>query len=106
MKNIQSMTEGVWTEIKQISLTQEQKNLLHSKDVADKVAQQELRDSFRVEVSAEVKFNAELIYTEVKPTLLEGDIYQLIACDIQLEGSVGSGILNCRINEEHKQIRF
>lgn len=46
--------------------------------------------------------NANAKYNLVKPTLKDTDVYQLISIDMV----DNKGILNCRVNGEHKQIRF
>ena len=49
-------------------------------------------------------------YSSVKPTLEEGDVYQLISMDMlditDSESGKFTGILNCRVNGEQDQIRF
>jgi len=103
MKQLQSTTEGTWVEINPVSLTAEQIAILESED-----------DNTKAVLAAEIKEQRESIasdedilagnakYAEIKPTLKETDIYQLISFDIAND----SGILNCRVNGEHKQIRF
>jgi hypothetical protein len=49
---------------------------------------------------------AQVIYEAKKPTLKETDTYQLIAVNMQLVDTNGNGIINCRINGEHIQVRF
>ena len=110
MKTIQSVTETVWKEIVKVELTAEEKTLMLSTNEEDKVAKKELMDRVKSErelnLDVETSDIAQAIYEANKPTLKETDTYQLIAVDMQLEGEVGTGIINCRVNEEHKQIRF
>lgn len=106
MKHLQSTTEGTWIEIKQVKLTDEQKTLLMSRDKKDvedkKTLVAELKTLREVAAkAADVKL-AKAKYNEVKPTLEAEDVYHFISIDI----NDNSGILNCRINGEHKQIRF
>jgi hypothetical protein len=107
MKNYNSTTEGTWVEMVPVQLTQEEKDLLRSTKKEDRESQKELRDKIKSEreKKASVKKSKELIafYNSVKPELKEGDVYQLISIDVS-ENS--KGVLNCRINGEHKQIRF
>jgi hypothetical protein len=104
MKTYQSTTEGTWVEILKVKLTEEQKAILLSDD--DKKDLLSLIKSQREAVVPEGKA-AELIYfyNTIKPVLKETDVYQLISADL-LEATPFQGILNCRVNGEHTQIRF
>lgn len=110
MKNIQSTTEGVWVEKIQIVLTENEKTILKSKDVQDAEAQQLLRLSILSQTSDPAQESDSVIaqakYDEIKPIIEYGEEYQLIAMDCVLEGTDVTGILNYRINGEHKQVRF
>jgi transcriptional regulator with GAF, ATPase, and Fis domain len=109
MRNIVSNIEGTWKEIKRVELTTEQKELLKSQKEEDKasklVLQNTIREQREISVTPEsvTIFNA--IYNKVKPTLKDSDVYQLIAINISY-GEKTFGILNCRVNGEHKQFRF
>jgi hypothetical protein len=110
MKNIQSTTEGTWVELVPVELTESEKTLLTSTNEQDKEAKAELiaeikTRSEKVLVKAESD-KAKAIYLNLKPTLKETDIYQLISVNMTLDGETGTGIVNCRVNGEHKQIRF
>lgn len=110
MKNLQSTIEGTWIEIKPVILTEEQKTLILSQEESDREA--------KISLTAEVKSQREIAakkadktlaiskYNEIKPTLKETDMYELIAMDMVIGETLTSGILNCRVNGEHKQIRF
>lgn len=109
MKNIQSTIEGTWYELVNVTLTQSEQTLLASTDPNDLQAQQTLRQdlisrSRQSLTSSEVQ-TAQSIYDQHKPALEEEDTYQLISADMVLGGD-NNGIINCRINGEHKQIRF
>ena len=110
MKVIQSTVETIWKEIVKVELTAEEKSLILSTKEEDKVAKKELMDRLKsereLELDVETSDIAQAIYEANKPTLKSTDTYQLIAVDMQLEGKVGKGIINCRVNEEHRQIRF
>ena len=110
MKTIQSVTETAWKEIVKIELTAEEKTLMFSMNEEDKVAKKALIDRVKsereLELDVETSAIAQAIYEANKPTLKSTDTYQLIAVDMQLEDEVGKGIINCRVNGEHKQIRF
>ena len=113
MKNYQSTTEGSWIELLKVELTEEQKTLLMSTDEADKESK-ESKESLREWIKSEregrveeAKTN-ELIsfYENIKPELKEEDNYHLVSMDISEKNDKFTGILNCRVNGQHKQIRF
>ena len=110
MKTIQSTIETIWKEIVKVELTSEEKALMLSMNKEDEVAKKTLIDRIKsereLELDVETSAIAQSIYEANKPTLKSTDNYQLIAVDMQLEGEVGKGIINCRVNEEHRQIRF
>ena len=111
MKNYQSTTEGSWIELLKVELTDEQKALLTSTDEADKDAQKELKEQIKTQregsVPAKKKNKLKEFYNSVKPELKEKDSYQLISADLsEKQEGVFTGILNCRVNGEHKQVRF
>jgi hypothetical protein len=107
MKKLQSITEGTWIELKPIQLTEEQKIIMVSEDVQAKTELITLIKSQR-EVIAEISDSelAQSKYTEIKPVLKTTDNYQLISMDVMINNQSMSGILNYRVNEKHKQIRF
>lgn len=107
MKNYNSTTERTWVELVQVKLTQEEKDLLRSTKEEDRESQKELRDKIQSEreksVDSEKATELSNLYNLVKPELKEGDVYQLVSIDVSENNT---GILNCRVNGEHKQIRF
>lgn len=46
------------------------------------------------------------LYNTVKPELEDGSTYQLISMDVSEDSGSYWGILNCRVNNEHVQVRF
>ena len=110
MKAIQSTVETIWKEIVKIELTSEEKTLMLSMNEEDEVAKKALIDRIKsereLELDVETSAIAQSIYEVNKPTLKSTDTYQLIAVNMQLEGEVGKGIINYRVNGEHRQIRF
>ena len=111
MKTYQSTTEGAWVESTPVRLTKEQSALLVSREESDKESQKDLRDFIKSEREGEVEevkvTELNSFYQSVKPELKEGDTYQLISVDLsEKQEGVFTGILNCRVNGEHKQIRF
>lgn len=66
-----------------------------------------IRDASIVELDAQEITELDALYESVKPELKDGDEYQLIACDASRDqAGVLHGILNCRVNGEHVQVRF
>lgn len=110
MKQIQSTVETIWNEIVKVELTAEEKSLMRSHAEEDKEARKDLMARVKaereLELDAESTAVAQAIYEANKPALKETDTYQLIAVDMQLENEIGTGIINCRVNGEHVQIRF
>ena len=107
MKQFQSTIEGTWIELKQVELTEEQKTLLMSKEEGDKDAKLALFEEIKSQREGVVDAakSAELItfYESKKPELKAKDIFQLITADVN---ESFNGIINFRVNGEHKQIRF
>ena len=110
MKTIQSTVETIWKEIVKVELTEEEKLLQYSTIEDDIEARKILIDRIKAEreipVDEEISTLAQSIYEANKPILKENDTYQLIAVNMVLNDKVGNGIINCRVNGEHKQIRF
>lgn len=110
MKNIQLTTEGTWVELVPVVLTESEKTLLASTNEQDEQARTALVTEIKTRsekalVKAESD-KAKAIYLSLKPTLKETDVYQLISANMVLDGETGTGIINYRVNGEHKQIRF
>jgi hypothetical protein len=109
MKHIET-TDGItWKQINNISLTKEQIDIL--KDVESEAANDlrvELNENRYTILSAKESKVAQDKYDEFKPVIKETDQYQLIAVNIMLgdDGDETSGIINCRVNGDHQQIRF
>ena len=110
MKNLQSTIEGTWIEIKPVTLTKEQQTLMMSQEESDTEAKNalmaEIKSQREVSATKADKTLAVAKYAEVKPILKEGNTYELIAMDLVIDELKLSGILNCRVNGEHKQVRF
>jgi len=110
MKNYQSVEEGTWVELLPVQLTKEQRDLLRSNKEEDNNAKQELSAWIKSQREGQVdntkKNELVSFYNSIKPELKEVDVYQLISIDLSEKENKFVGILNCRINGEHKQIRF
>jgi hypothetical protein len=109
MKHIET-TDGItWKQINNNSLTKEQIDIL--KDAESEAAsalRAELNANRYTVLSTEESEVAQAKYDELKPVIKETDQYQLIAVNMTMgdDGVATNGIINCRVNGEHKQIRF
>jgi hypothetical protein len=109
MKHIET-TDGInWKQLNNVVLTQEQRDILKSPETqAAKDLRAQLNEGRYTVLSTEQSATVQAKYAELKPELKETDIYQLIAVSMILEddGTIQSGIINCRVNGNHQQIRF
>jgi hypothetical protein len=110
MKNLQSIEEGTWKEIVQVELTKAEEFLLESNEQMDIEAKEALnakilKDKEKPASKADAKM-ANDFYATIKPELKEGDEYKFLVMNMFVDGDNKIGILNCRVNEDHKQIRF
>jgi hypothetical protein len=108
MKHYISSVEGEWVEVLPVNLTEEQKSILESED---KVAKKQLSELIKSQKQGPVdeikKSELDRFYNIVKPKLKEGDSYELISISLSKKAkNIFTGILNYRINKEHKQVRF
>jgi hypothetical protein len=101
MKKYTSQEEGVWKEILNPTITEEQLVILEGEDNAEKQA---LIEYIKSSSNQAVVDTPELValYNAHKPVLKEEDTYSFICMDVFGE----NGLINCRVNGEHKQIRF
>ncbi len=110
MKNFQSTTEGTWIELLPVQLTEEQKTLMMSTKEEDREAKKSLMETIKEQregsVTTKKKNELNSFYESIKPEIGEDDVYQLISVDVSEIESNFNGILNCRVNGKHKQIRF
>jgi|DEB19_MinimDraft_2_1074335.scaffolds.fasta_scaffold03005_3 hypothetical protein len=110
MKNLISNTEGVWFEPIFIIPTTEEDRLLQSTDDNDSLSKAALGETNRLRrenpASTEDSTIAQNIYEFHKPVLKETDTYVLIGIDLRIDGISTNGMINCRVNGDHKQIRF
>lgn len=109
MKKYNSTVEGTWIELVDVQLTEEEKALLLSSDENDIDAKKQLVAKIKSErektVTSSKASELSALYDSQKPELKSSDVYELIAIDV-LENNGFSGIMNYRLNGEHKQIRF
>ena len=109
MKNLQSIEEGKWIELVSVQLTDAEKALLESSEHSDeKLALiEKIKTDSKKSVSATIASKAKSKYNEIKPSLKDADVYQIISADFVYDNTnITVGILNYRVNGEHKQIRF
>lgn len=111
LKNIQSTEEGNWFELVPVEFTESERAILFSNDEENATAKEALLEKIKTEskksVTSSIVTKAKAKYNEIKPTLSSKDVYELISVDFVLDDKEFiSGILNCRVNGEHKQIRF
>jgi hypothetical protein len=113
MKNYQSTQEGIWHEILDVELTNQQKEILNSFTIdPDSIAsRKEIMDMVKElsegPVSPQKEDELIALYSSKKPEVPEGQSYQLISMDVSEDDSGGfTGILNCRVNGDHIQVRF
>lgn len=102
MKNL-SLIDNNWIEIKNPNITQEEQNILEDESENNQESRQNLLEAIRSRsfevASTEDATIAQNIYNQYK---IADSI--LIAADLTLPD--GHGIINCRVNGEHKQVRF
>jgi len=109
MKNFQLKKDGVWVELLNIEMTEEQKNILVSDidEEAKRILLEEIYSEKEVLVAEDKAAELDLFYDTIKPSLKESEVYELIALDlVETNEKTYFGILNCRVNDKHIQIRF
>jgi hypothetical protein len=111
MKNLQSIEEGKWVELVSIELTKAEIELSKSIDQNDSDAKKALAEKIATDgkksISATISSKAKAKYNELKPTVKDGDVYEFISAIFSYDGiSITKGIIDCRVNNEHVQIRF
>lgn len=108
MKNFKSTIEGQWLEVIPVELSKEQKSILRKREFESeefKELQEYIANNHLKPASEEDVLILNNAYKKYKPTLKETDVYELISVNIALTDKGGRGIINCRVNGEHKQIR-
>jgi hypothetical protein len=100
--------ETNWFEIKGVTPTTDQQTILQSGTDEQKLSvMKSINEQRKVIAQDSDAAIAEAAYEANKPALKETDVYQYIATDMTIDDNgKASGIINCRINGEHKQIRF
>ena len=108
MKNFKSNIEGQWLEMVPLELSNEQKGILMKRQFESeefKQVQEYISNNSTKPASEEDALILNNAYNKYKPTLKDTDTYELISVNITLTDTGGRGIINCRVNGEHKQIR-
>lgn len=110
MKNYQSTVEGSWVEIVSVQLTEAEKALMISTKPEDAEAKKALMERIKSEREVSVKrtevTKLTSFYESKKPALKETDTYQFISANLSGVDGNYKGIINCRVNGEHIQVRF
>jgi len=111
METFQSTIEGSWTKIVSVPLTKEQQGLVISNKEEDNEAKKILLDAIRsqreITVTTKEKTKLNATYNSLKPILNESNVYQLLSINLfEKEDKTLTGILNYRLNGEHKQERI
>ena len=110
MKNLTSNTEGVWFDPIHLPLSEEDTRLISSTSDVDTDAKTALFATAKAAkenpATTEDATISQTVYEFHKPVLKETDIYELIEVVTRIEGTNMNGIINCRVNGDHKQIRF
>ena len=113
MKEFQSTVENIWYEIIPVELTEQQISVLQSTETTSEIIQekQEIHEMIKAlreqPVSETYKVQLDQLYAAHKPQLKENDTYQLISIDAsEFDNNEFHGILNCRVNGDHIQVRF
>jgi hypothetical protein len=110
IKNLISREEGVWFVLNKLELNEEQRTLLTNKD-GDSEERKQLLEEIKTNRESPAQQEdvdlAQSIYLQYKPELKEGDDYRLLSVNATFKDDVlVNGIINCRVNGSHKQIRF
>lgn len=112
MKNLEAIIENSWVELLPVVLTNEQKaieeNTSFEQSVLDakRLLFEEIQALQKKPADSTSAALAQSAYVANKPILLSTDNYELISTNVSIENNIVSGIINCRVNNEHKQIRF
>jgi hypothetical protein len=108
MKSIQSTVENIWVEKISIELTDAQLEVITSETSSNEDKQvvcDIIRNGSEQPLSKSETLKVQAIYESNKPVIKETDVYEFISCDMYV-GETSTGIINCRVNGEHKQVRF
>lgn len=100
MKKYKAINESSWVEIPNVTLTQEEVEIL-SNGTDEEIAA--VREAIKVrntpiEVPVEDLVDILAIYDEYKPELQEGDVYDLISFDLAIRGEERMGAYNYKLN--------
>jgi len=98
------LKDGVWVEIFSVQPTQEQLDILQSTDIALLSQQIAIVSQLNYSIPVVDSTKLEELYQSMIPA--EPGEYQLLGIQLSEDNGEYFGILNCRINGEHKQIRL
>ena len=102
MKNLK-LINNEWKQAVAVNITEEERALLSGRNESDREERKALADHIASQslVSADIA-DAEVAQTIYDQHKIEGA--EFISVDVLLPNKIG--IINCRLNGEHKQIRF
>jgi hypothetical protein len=79
---------------------------VNATDDARREASSAINEAITVEPTLEDIEALDALYDSIKPEISEEKVYSLISLDVEDYGDGYTGILNCRVDEEHVQVRF
>jgi hypothetical protein len=110
MKILQSKIENNWVEFIPVAITKEEADIINSKDALDIEAKLILQNKINTKNKKSANeadvILATSLYNNIKPTLLESDVYELMSINLFTDNEKTSGALDYKINNQHLQIRF
>jgi hypothetical protein len=98
------LKDGVWVELISVTPTQEQLDILASEDESLNEQKKTILSQINYSEPAMDASKLEELYQSMIPT--EPGVYELLGVQLSEDNGEYFGILNCRINGEHKQIRL
>lgn len=98
-----SLINGVWKVRKDPNITNEEKNILNDRDPSNNELRKNTLDSIRSRSFEDANNEDALLAQSLYDQYALSDAI-FISADISLPDN--HGIINCRLNNEHQQIRF
>ena len=111
-----------WNERKPVKLTKQDREVLKEQRASRRqspqgqnednrspsliAVQNKIKQQSRVKPKKKDQDDMNSLYETLKPEIKEGDDYDLVGFDVSVKDGKPRGILNYRLNGEHKQKRF
>lgn len=108
MKHLHSIEEEKFVELVKVELSKEEQDILFSdasEEIKTPIYERIKNEREKTATKADIK-TAISFYKKIKPVIEDDYTYELISFDVTFDSTKASGLLNYRINKEHKQIRF